>query len=66
MVIPRLMEELEERGEPIAVAVIGVGAMGAGAMHKMAGMPGIRCSVAVDLDVERAVTSYEMNGIGRD
>lgn len=66
MVIPRLMEELEERGEPIAVAVIGVGAMGAGAMHKMAGMAGIRCSVAADLDVERAVASYQMNGIARD
>jgi predicted homoserine dehydrogenase-like protein len=57
MVIRRLMEELEERGKPIRVAVVGVGAMGAGAMHKMAGMAGIRCSVAADLDVERAVAA---------
>jgi len=66
MVIRRLMEELEERGKPISVAVVGVGAMGAGAMHKMAGMAGIRCCVAADLDVERAVAAYEMNGISAD
>jgi predicted homoserine dehydrogenase-like protein len=66
MIVRRRLEELEEAGRPIRVGIVGMGAMGAGVLHTMKAMAGMRCVAAADLDVERAVAALAENGLSRD
>ena len=55
-----------EEGRPIRVGIVGAGAMGAGVLHTMKAISGMRCVAVADLDGRRAIAALAANGIGRD
>lgn len=60
------MELLASAGRPIRVGIVGVGAMGAGVLHTLHAMAGIRCVALADLNVERAIEALSYNAVDRD
>ena len=66
MIIRRELEKRESQGDPIKVGIVGAGAMGAGTLHTMHNMAGMRCCAIADLDVQTAIGALEGNGITDD
>lgn len=66
MITRARLEKLDEECRPIRVGIVGMGAMGAGVLHTMHRMAGMRCVAAADLDPERAAAAFAANGLGRD
>jgi predicted homoserine dehydrogenase-like protein len=60
------LEQRDVEGRPIRVGIVGLGATGAGVLHTMHGMAGMRCMAAADLDPERAAAAFAANGVGRE
>ncbi len=66
MITRARLEQRDIEGRPIRVGIVGLGAMGAGVLHTMHGMAGMRCVAAADLDPERAAAAFAANGVARE
>ena len=56
----------ERTGNPIRVAIVGAGHMGSGVADQISKMKGIETALLAELDVEKALSVYQVNGIPRD
>lgn len=56
------LSELEEKGTPIHVALIGAGQMGKDIIAQIAGMKGIVCDIVVDLNTDIVLDGYRQSG----
>ncbi|MBW1695657.1 MAG: NAD(P)-dependent oxidoreductase [Deltaproteobacteria bacterium] len=59
-----IQREIEEN--PIRVAIVGTGHMGGGTAHQISRMKGIEVSILAELDVEKAIKVYTINGIAKE
>lgn len=57
------LDELQKRGKPIRVGIVGIGQMGRGLVSQMALMQGMAPAMIVDLDRELAEQAYKNAGI---
>ena len=62
MVHNRLVQR-EQDGNPIGVAIVGIGHMGSGVAYQISKMKGIRVSILAEIDVEKALDVYSAIGI---
>ena len=58
--------QLEQSGEIIHIGLVGAGQMGRGMVSQMFCMKGIRPSVLVDRNADKAIKVYELAGVHRD
>lgn len=57
------LKELEEKGEPISVALVGAGQMGKDIVAQISGMQGMRIVAVVDLKSETCLEAYNLAGV---
>jgi len=64
IIIDTKLRELEARGEPIRVALVGAGFMGRGLTNQIVNsVPGMRMAAIVNRTVERGVRAYDEAGV---
>jgi len=56
----------ETEGNPIQVAIVGTGHMGAGVAYQISTMKGIKVAALAERDAPKAVKVFEENGIPED
>ena len=64
--INKKLQQLDEKGEKIKVALVGSGLMGKGMVSQMMLMKGIRPSLVIDRHPERAIEAYTLAGVNRE
>lgn len=57
------LEELEEKGTPISVALVGAGQMGKDIVAQIGGMQGMVISVVVDIRTDICLDAYRLAGV---
>ena len=60
--MPDLLSRLSNLPEPIAVGIIGAGAMGRGLYYQTTLTPGMTCVALADIDLQRAVACVKAAG----
>lgn len=64
IIVDTKLRELEERGQPIRVALVGAGFMGRGLTNQIVNsVPGMRVAAIVNRTVERGVRAYHEAGV---
>ena len=56
------LSELERKGTPVHVSLIGCGQMGKDIVAQISKMQGIVCDIVVDIDTEIAMDGYRQAG----
>ena len=62
----RKLKELEAKGTPINVGIIGCGQMGSGLAHTLKHVVGMRAAAIADIDIERGIKTFTEMGFKRD
>ncbi|MCD6120826.1 MAG: hypothetical protein J7K04_03200 [Spirochaetales bacterium] len=62
----RKLRELEAKGTPISVGIIGCGQMGSGLAHTLKHVVGMRASAIADIDTQRGIKVFSEMGFERD
>ena len=57
------LKELEEKGTPISVALVGAGQMGKDIVAQISGMQGMVISVVVDIRTDICLDAYRLAGV---
>ena len=57
------LKELEEKGTPISVALVGAGQMGKDIVAQISGMQGMVISVVVDIRTDICLDAYRLSGV---
>jgi predicted homoserine dehydrogenase-like protein len=62
----RHLQRLQASGTPVRVGVIGSGLMGRGLVHQLARMPGLKASLIVARNIERALAACRDAGFSAE
>lgn len=66
MFIRRELEELDKKNQSVKVGIVGMGAMGAGTLHAMHNMAGLKTLAIADLNIDRVLQALELDDIPKE